>query len=72
MTEHASEIIPVLLTVLGFLAVYVLNGIKSEIKEVKTTIGKIEVDLRGGMAALDRRVTTIETRCEIKHGVGQD
>ena len=68
MTEHANELIPILLTVLGFLAVYVLNGIKGEIKEVKTTIGKIEVDLRGGMASLDRRITTIETRCQFKHG----
>ena len=67
MTEHATEIIPYLLTVMGFLAVYVLNGIKGEIKEVKVTMGKLETDLRGGVANLDRRVAVIESRCSGHH-----
>ncbi len=66
MSQHASEIIPYLLTALGFLAVYVLNGIKTEIKEIKSTVGKLEADMRGGVANLDRRVAVMEERCHQK------
>jgi len=44
-----------------------LNGIKGEIKEVKTTVNSLERDLRDGITNLDRRVTTIETRCAGTH-----
>ncbi len=64
MSEHGTEIIPYLLTGLGFLAVYVLNGIKSEIKEVKVTISSLEKDLRGGVSNLDRRLSTLEGKCD--------
>ncbi len=67
MIEHGHELVPYLLTVLGFLAVYVLNGIKGEIKEVKTTVKALENDLRGGFGSLDRRVTALETRCTMHH-----
>lgn len=66
--EHAHEALPYLLTVIGFLAVYVLNGIKSEIKEVKITVKALESDLRGGVSELDRRITKLEARCESHHG----
>jgi hypothetical protein len=68
MTEHAAELIPVLLTLIGFFAVYVLNGIRAELKDLKTTVKSLESDLRGGVANLDRRITRIEARCNIKHG----
>jgi uncharacterized protein YoxC len=67
MIEHAQEIIPGLLAVIGFFAVYTLNGIKSEIKEVKTSLQSLETDLREGVTTLDRRVSVIEARCLIKH-----
>lgn len=65
--EHASEIVPYLLTIIGFLAVYVLNGIKGDIKEVKNTFKTLEKDLRDGFGNLDRRVTALETRCSLYH-----
>lgn len=68
MTEHAAEVIPYLMTLVGFFAVYVLNGIRAELKELKTTVKGLESDLRGGVANLDRRVAVIEMRCQIKHG----
>ena len=67
MIEHAQELIPGLLAIIGFFAVYTLNGIKSEIKEVKTSLQSLEADLRDGVAGLERRVSVIEARCAIKH-----
>jgi hypothetical protein len=60
---------PYVASLLGFLAVYVLNGIKGEIKEVKTTVQSLENDLRGGMNSLDRRITRIESTCAHEHNV---
>lgn len=54
------EIIPYLLGIIGFFAVYVLNGIKQELTEMKTSVRALEADLRGSLSQLDRRVTTIE------------
>jgi hypothetical protein len=62
-----AEIIPYLLAALGFFAVYVLNGIKGELKELKTTVKGLETDLRGGYSNLDRRITQLESRCEYEH-----
>ena len=64
-----SELLPYLTTAVGFLIVFVLNGIKGEISEVKTSVKALEVDLRGGMTDLDRRVAKIEARCEVHHNV---
>ncbi len=61
---------PYVMALLGFLAVYVLNGIKAEIKEVKGTIKALENDLRGGVSSLDRRVTVIESSCRWNHREG--
>lgn len=75
---HAHEFLPYLLTIIGFFAVYVLNGIKGEIKEVKTTMKSLESDLRGGVTSLERRqsdlaerVSVIEARCSF-HRHAQD
>ena len=65
--EHASELLPYLMTVIGFLIVYVLNGIKTELKEVKTTVKAVEADMRNGLTGLDRRVTKIEACCTVHH-----
>lgn len=62
-----SDILPYLMTVIGFLIVYVLNGIKSEIKDVKTTVKSLENDMRGGIGDLDRRITAVESRCLVYH-----
>lgn len=66
--EHASEVLNYALPVIGFLIVWVLNGIKSEIKDVKDTVRSLEVDLRAGITGLDRRVSKLEARCEQKNG----
>jgi uncharacterized protein YoxC len=57
-------IISVLLTVVGFLVVYVLNSIRGEISAVKDSLKNLESDLREGLSSLDRRVTIVETRCK--------
>lgn len=68
MTASAADILPYLLSVIGFLVVYVLYGIKSEIREVRTSVNALEGELRGGITKLDRRVTVVETRCAGEHG----
>ena len=62
-----AELLPYLTTIIGALIVIVLNGIKSEIREVKTTLTSVEKDLREGINSLDHRVAVIETRCEVVH-----
>ena len=59
----AADLLPYLTTIIGFLIVYVLNGIKTEIKDVKNSVRSLEEDLRGGITNLDRRVTKIEAGC---------
>ena len=68
----AVQILPYLTTVIGFLIVWVLNGIKGEIKDVKTTVSSLEKDLRDGMSNLDRRVTKIEAGCDYMHHRDRD
>lgn len=64
----ATEILPYLLSIIGFLVVYVLYGIKGEIREVRTSVNALEGELRSGITKLDRRVTVVETRCAGEHG----
>lgn len=64
----ATQLLPYLTTIIGFLIVYVLNGIKAEIKDVKLSVKSLEEDLRGGITQLDRRVTKIEAGCSYMHG----
>jgi len=63
----ASQLLPYLTTIIGFLIVYVLNGIKAEIKDVKNSVKSLEEDLRGGITQLDRRVTKMEVGCSMFH-----
>lgn len=58
--------VSILMTIVGFLIVYVLNGIKGEIRETKKEVQHLGVELRGVTAELDRRVTKIEVRCSKK------
>jgi hypothetical protein len=46
-----------ILCVIGFLIVYVLNGIKKEISDVKDTVNK----LSNSLVNLDKRVIVLET-----------
>jgi len=64
METVAVTILPYLSTVIGFLIVWVLNGIRSEIREVKTTVN----NLRDELVKLDHRVIRIETGCTYMHG----
>jgi len=56
-------VVGVLLSVIGFLGVWVLNSIRSEMSDIKVSLNSLERDLRGGVAMLDRRVTIVETQC---------
>lgn len=67
-----------LLSIIGFLIVFVLNGIKGEIRDVNDKLEKIETDLhkrvsdidrrhQDQMVEIDRRVSRVEARCEIVH-----
>ena len=68
METVAVTILPYLTTVIGFLIVWVLNGIKSEIKDVKTSVYNLEKDLRDSQAELEHRVTRVEAGCAYMHG----
>ena len=72
MEIFALQVLPYFTTVIGFLIVWVLNGIKSEIKDVKTTVGSLEKDLREGITGLDRRVTKLETENSFMHHKGNN
>jgi hypothetical protein len=67
MTIDTVDLLNYLMAIIGFLIVYVLNGVKSEIKDIKVSVGKLENDLRGNLTQLDRRMTTLETKCTLFH-----
>lgn len=50
----------ILLGAVGFLIVYTLNGIKAEIKEVKTAMNVLSAELQN----IDTRVTVLEVKAE--------
>ena len=50
----------VLLASIGFLIVYTLNGIKAEIKEVKSSMNKLADELQ----KIDKRVVILEAHQE--------
>lgn len=69
----------VLLSVIGFLIVFVLNGIKDEIREIKGQLSKIEGDLHTRVSDVerrsqdrsvdfDRRLSHVEARCAAVYG----
>lgn len=53
-----------LLAVVGFLAVFVLNSIKSEIRDIKKSLIGLEKDMRDGVGGLDRRITYVEAHLQ--------
>lgn len=70
-----------LLSIIGFLIVFVLNGIKGEIRDVNEKLEKIETDLhkrvsevdrrhQDVMVELDRRISKVEARCDVQHVAG--
>lgn len=61
-----TELMPYIAAILGFLAVFVLNNIKQEMRDIKTSLNSLEKDMREGVSSLDRRVTIMETRCASK------
>ena len=62
-----ADILPYLMAIIGFLIIYVLNGIKAELKEVKNAMQGLERDLREDVTGLDRRITAVESRCHAYH-----
>ena len=75
--EFATLGLTAMLAIAGYLAVYVLNSIKSEIRDIKTSLSGLEKDMRGVVAgleremnahvtSLDRRVSSIEGRNQLK------
>jgi hypothetical protein len=70
--------IGVLLSVIGFLMIFVLNNIKDEIRDIKIQLSKIEGDLHERVTdmerrhsvevvAIDRRLSHVEARCSATH-----
>lgn len=68
METIAAAILPYLATIIGFLIVWILNGIKAEIKEIKTSVNSLEEDIRSQVSGLEHRVTVLETGCAYIHG----
>ena len=64
-----TDIIPYVAAVIGFLAIYVLNSIKQEIKDIKVSLMGLEKDMRDGVGGLERRITIVETNFDnhVKH-----
>jgi hypothetical protein len=66
------------ISVVGFLVVQLLNGIRSDIVEIKNYLYKIENDLHSrvnevdrrhseSLIDIDRRVSKVEARCAVVH-----
>ncbi len=62
-----ETLIPYLATIIGFLIVWVLNEIKAEIREVKTTVKSMERDLSDKHSDLENRVVRLEAGCDYMH-----
>ncbi len=72
MEVIAVQVLPYFTTAIGFMIVFVLNGIKGEIKEVKTSVKALEEDFRDTIKAHDHRITKIEASCAFMHGRNGD
>lgn len=69
------EIIPYLLQVIGSLLALIVvilawvgNRIHSRLDEISKSLSAIDKDLRIEINGLDNRVTSIESRCALRHG----
>jgi hypothetical protein len=56
--SEAVNVTNVLLATIGFLIVYTLNGIKSEIKEVRDSMNTLSLKI----SHIDTRVTVLESK----------
>lgn len=72
MHEVALYVLPYLSTVIGFLIVYVLNGIKTEIKEVKGSVNKLESEFRNILNSLEHRVSYLEFNQKMEKNNGNN
>ncbi len=68
-----------LLGVVGFCVVYILNGIRGEIKGVKLDVAELAKDLRGSIGDLyaklgdhHAKIAEVTARCEIMHQQSRD
>lgn len=69
MTIDFSQLfMTILIGALGFTIAHILNGIKTEIHEIKKSVTSLENDIRDRIDALNVRVAKVETRCELEHG----
>lgn len=68
----------IVISVIGFLVVQLLNGIREDIAEIKSYLFKIEGDLHSrvnevdrrhseSITDIDRRVAKVEARCAVVH-----
>lgn len=75
---YVLGLLGLLFSVIGFLIVFVLQGIKGEIRDVNDKLEKIETDLhkrvsdidrrhQDQLVDIDRRVSKIEARCDVQH-----
>lgn len=62
-----EALIPYLATVIGFLIVWVLTGIRTEMKELKTSVESIRTELGNKHQDLESRVVRLEAGCEYMH-----
>jgi sensor domain CHASE-containing protein len=84
MAEHANELIA-LIGVMFFLLISVLAWIGNRVhtrldnltatvdakfEQIHTVLSSIERDLRGDLVDLDRRISRLETRCDLHHHEG--
>ncbi len=63
----AAALIPYFATVIGFLIVWVLTGIRTEMKELKNSVESIRTELGNKHNDLESRVVRLETGCEFMH-----
>lgn len=56
-----------LLAIIGFLIVFVLNGIKKDISDMKTSLHDISSALWSEVSEMKQRIVIIETRCNLHH-----
>lgn len=67
-----------LISAMGFMAVYILQGISADIRDVKGQLAVAVPELHDRITVaerrhqdtiieIDRRVTKVETRCEVAH-----
>ncbi len=62
-----DQVFPYLMSGIGFLVVYVLMGIKNEVSELKTSLGKLEDEVWPRINHLEVTVSKIQTMCHVMH-----